>query len=153
MEVRSLCQALTLRPLSVALATCIDVEHGRRIGSTVARFAGSTLSARLSATPLYQARDFPAALTRTFLATDEDLRANPDFAGDPSGCTAVAVIVDHRAKQIICVSPTTLSPLEPSVAFLSIHAAILALLGSQWTGYESESASRPREMGNTKALE
>lgn len=74
-------------------------------GSTVARFAGSTLSDRLEATPTYQARDFSAALTRTFLATDEDLRANPDFIGDPSGCTAVAVIIDHRGKQIICVRP------------------------------------------------
>lgn len=74
------------------------------IGSTVARFAGSTLAARLAATPSFLARDFPAALTRTFLATDEDLKANPDFMGDPSGCTAVAVLIDFKGKQIICAN-------------------------------------------------
>jgi protein phosphatase 2C family protein 2/3 len=86
-----------LTPRSISLITFI------KTGSTVARFAGSTLAARLASTPSFKARDFPTALSRAFLATDEDLRANPDFIGDPSGCTAVAVIVDHEGAKITCV--------------------------------------------------
>lgn len=74
-----------------------------RPGSTVARFAGDTVHQRLAALPLYQSGSFEQALSRAFLATDEDLRANPDFKGDPSGCTAVGIIVDSDLR-IICVS-------------------------------------------------
>ena len=95
------------------------------IGSTVARFAGDTVHERLASTDLYKERQYEKALSRTFLATDEDLRASqshprpsffliavltfstttdPDFRGDPSGCTAVSIIIDSDYR-IICVSP------------------------------------------------
>ncbi|KAK4693202.1 protein phosphatase PTC2/3, partial [Phenoliferia sp. Uapishka_3] len=105
--------------------------HG---GSSVARFAGDTVHHRLAANDHFKKRDYEAALKRAFLETDEDLRArgvlsgirlgwytymlvflgsaDPDFRGDPSGCTAVAALITSDLK-IICVSlipQPTLSP-------------------------------------------
>lgn len=64
--------------------------HG---GATVAKYTGETLHTRLAATEEYKAGKYEEALKRAFLATDEDLRANPAFANDPSGCTAVAALL------------------------------------------------------------
>ncbi|GAA5896278.1 hypothetical protein JCM5296_002934 [Sporobolomyces johnsonii] len=74
--------------------------HG---GSTVAKFAGDTVHSRLAANDFFKKRDFEAGLKRAFLETDEDLRSNPDFRGDPSGCTAVAVIVTED-RNILCAN-------------------------------------------------
>ncbi|EGF98778.1 uncharacterized protein MELLADRAFT_95423 [Melampsora larici-populina 98AG31] len=72
--------------------------HG---GSSVARFSGDTVHYRLRSTEEYQRRDFPAALKRAFLATDEDLRSNPEFNNDPSGCTAVAALITHDGRILV----------------------------------------------------
>lgn len=74
--------------------------HG---GSTVARYTGDTLHHRLRATDQFKAGKFEEALKRAYLATDEDLRANPDFAHDPSGCTAVSTLITPDNK-IICAN-------------------------------------------------
>ncbi|GAA6020584.1 hypothetical protein JCM10207_008676 [Rhodosporidiobolus poonsookiae] len=74
--------------------------HG---GSTVAKFAGDTVHHRLAANESFKKRDFEASLKRAYLETDEDLRANPDFRGDPSGCTAVSAIVTPELN-IICAN-------------------------------------------------
>jgi protein phosphatase PTC2/3 len=76
--------------------------HG---GSTVAKFTGETLHTRLAATDEYKSGKYEEALKRAFLATDEDLRANPSFANDPSGCTSVVALLvagptnDTQSKQ------------------------------------------------------
>ncbi|OAV98500.1 hypothetical protein PTTG_07131 [Puccinia triticina 1-1 BBBD Race 1] len=72
--------------------------HG---GATVAKFSGDTVHFRLRSTPQYQSGDYEAALKRAFLATDEDLRSNPDFANDPSGCTAVAALITPDGKILV----------------------------------------------------
>ncbi|KAA1113371.1 Protein phosphatase 2C 2 [Puccinia graminis f. sp. tritici] len=72
--------------------------HG---GSTVAKFSGDTVHFRLRSTAEYQSGDYEAALKRAFLATDEDLRANPDFVNDPSGCTAVAALITPDGKIMV----------------------------------------------------
>ncbi|KAM0753554.1 PP2C-domain-containing protein [Meredithblackwellia eburnea MCA 4105] len=74
--------------------------HG---GSSVARFAGDTVHHRLAANDFFKNKDYLASMKRAFLETDEDLRANPDFRGDPSGCTAVAALVTPDFK-IICAN-------------------------------------------------
>ncbi|KAK4045985.1 Protein phosphatase 2C 2 [Microbotryomycetes sp. JL201] len=74
--------------------------HG---GSTVARFAGDTVHSRLSSNEPFKRHDFEAALKQAFLDTDVDLRANPDFRGDPSGCTAVATVITDDLR-IICAN-------------------------------------------------
>ncbi|BGP27668.1 Protein phosphatase 2C 2 [Rhodotorula toruloides] len=74
--------------------------HG---GSAVAKFAGDTVHGRLAANEFFKKRDWEASLKRAYLETDEDLRANPDFRGDPSGCTAVSAIITPELN-IICAN-------------------------------------------------
>ncbi|GAA5868498.1 hypothetical protein JCM3774_005398 [Rhodotorula dairenensis] len=74
--------------------------HG---GSTVAKFAGDTVHSRLASNEHFKKRDWEASLKRAYLETDEDLRANPDFKGDPSGCTAVSTIITPEMN-IICAN-------------------------------------------------
>jgi len=64
--------------------------HG---GGTVARFAGENVHKRLLSEESYQQKEYPAALKKAFLGTDEDLLADPSHTRDPSGCTAVAALV------------------------------------------------------------
>ena len=64
--------------------------HG---GSTVAKFAGKHVHERLKSDAGYQSKDYKTALKRAFLGTDDDLRADPAFFHDPSGCTAVAALL------------------------------------------------------------
>jgi protein phosphatase 2C family protein 2/3 len=91
-------------------------------GSTVAKFSGDTVYSRLRATDEFRSKRYEDSLRRTFLATDEELRrrasafdgfwlqmlkiggTDADFQGDPSGCTAVAVLIDEEQK-IYCVCP------------------------------------------------
>jgi Protein phosphatase 2C len=62
-------------------------------GSTVAEFSGQTVHTRLAGLAEYKEGNYEAALKRAFLGTDEDLRASPEYASDPSGCTAVAALL------------------------------------------------------------
>jgi hypothetical protein len=45
--------------------------------------------------------DYEAALKEAFLKTDEDLRADPSFFKEPSGCTAVAGLVTQDGRIIV----------------------------------------------------
>ncbi|SPO41689.1 related to PTC3 - ser/thr protein phosphatase PP2C [Pseudozyma flocculosa] len=64
--------------------------HG---GKTVANFTGETLHKRLAETEAYKKGDYPAALKRAFLQTDEDFLGDDSWKHDPSGCTAVAALL------------------------------------------------------------
>ncbi|WFD31020.1 protein-serine/threonine phosphatase [Malassezia sp. CBS 17886] len=64
--------------------------HG---GANVARYSGRTLHSRLLELPEFKERRWEAALQRAFLKTDEDLRSDPVYANDTSGCTAVAALL------------------------------------------------------------
>jgi len=74
--------------------------HG---GSTVARFAGDTVHSRLQGIEDYKNKKYEAALKRAFISTDEDLRSNPDFQNDPSGCTAVVTLITPQGS-IYCAN-------------------------------------------------
>lgn len=69
--------------------------HG---GSSVAKYAGQHVAERLASEPAYEEKDYATALKRAFLGTDEDLRADPAFFHDPSGCTAVAALITTDRK-------------------------------------------------------
>lgn len=69
--------------------------HG---GGTVARFAGQNVHKRLISEESYHQHQFAVALKRAFLGTDEDLLADPSHNLDPSGCTAVVVLVTSDNK-------------------------------------------------------
>lgn len=74
--------------------------HG---GSSVAKFAGTTMHTRLAGLDEYSKGDYNVALKTAFLNTDKDLRADPNFFNDPSGCTAVVTLVTTDGR-IICAN-------------------------------------------------
>lgn len=45
--------------------------------------------------------DYTTALTQAFIKTDEDLRADPSFLNDPSGCTAVVGLITTDGRIIV----------------------------------------------------
>ncbi|WWD05408.1 hypothetical protein V865_003485 [Kwoniella europaea PYCC6329] len=75
--------------------------HG---GSSVAKYSGTTLHTRLAGLDSYKSGDFEAALKQAFLKTDEDLRADPNFFNDPSGCTAVVGLITKDGRIIVANS-------------------------------------------------
>lgn len=64
--------------------------HG---GQSIARFSGSELHLRIKAEPSYQDKNYTEAIKKGFLNLDAELRRNPEFENDPSGCTAVTALV------------------------------------------------------------
>lgn len=69
--------------------------HG---GSTVARYSGRNVHRRLITEESYLEKRFEKALKQAFLGTDEDMRSDPAFMHDPSGCTAVAALITEDGK-------------------------------------------------------
>ncbi|KAI0061706.1 PP2C-domain-containing protein, partial [Artomyces pyxidatus] len=64
--------------------------HG---GGTAAEFAGRNVHDRLVREEAYREQNYPEALKRAFLGTDEDMLSDPTCIRDPSGCTAVAALI------------------------------------------------------------
>ncbi|ELU44409.1 protein phosphatase type 2C [Rhizoctonia solani AG-1 IA] len=85
--------------------------HG---GSTVAKYAGSHVHERLKSDAGYQSKDYKGALKRAFLGTDDDLRADPAFFHDPSGCTAVAALLTEN-KILVVSSKSSVSTTSPRI--------------------------------------
>ncbi|KAK4684189.1 protein phosphatase PTC2/3, partial [Tremellales sp. Uapishka_1] len=75
--------------------------HG---GSAVAKFTGTTIHSRLASLDAYKSGEYEKALKQVFLKTDEDLRADPSFFNDPSGCTAVVGLITTDGRIIVANS-------------------------------------------------
>ncbi|TIB95050.1 PP2C-domain-containing protein [Wallemia mellicola] len=85
--------------------------HG---GSNVARYTGATLYARLARSEEFKSGDWHNALINSYLNTDEAIKANPELSSDPSGCTAVSVLITPpeptatnssiSARKVICAN-------------------------------------------------
>ncbi|TDL22208.1 PP2C-domain-containing protein [Rickenella mellea] len=69
--------------------------HG---GGSVAKYAGEHVHKRLVSEEAYQQGDWQTALKKAFLGTDEDIRADPSYFRDPSGCTAVSALITSDKK-------------------------------------------------------
>ncbi|KAJ3763680.1 PP2C-domain-containing protein [Lentinula raphanica] len=80
--------------------------HG---GGSVAKFAGQNVHKRLVTEESFLAKEYDMALKRAFLGTDEDIRASPAHARDPSGCTAVAALVTHDKIYVVRTPITRLA--------------------------------------------
>jgi len=63
--------------------------HG---GQNIAKYSGAHLHERIARDPAFP-NDIEAAIKNGFLGTDEDLKNDPQFTNDPSGCTAVTAII------------------------------------------------------------
>ncbi|KAF0436962.1 PP2C-domain-containing protein [Gigaspora margarita] len=61
-------------------------------GQNAAKYTGNHLHVRISKDGTFEA-DLTTAIQNGFLATDDDLKNDPQFQNDPSGCTAVMAIV------------------------------------------------------------
>jgi len=69
--------------------------HG---GQNVAKYSGEQLHKRIATDDAFKREDYKIAIKNGFLGTDRDLKKDPDFSNDPSGCTAVTALVtpDNR---------------------------------------------------------
>ncbi|CAI2179476.1 10160_t:CDS:10 [Funneliformis geosporum] len=63
--------------------------HG---GQNVAKYSGAHLHERIARDPQFSS-NLEDAIKNGFLGTDEDLKNDPQYANDPSGCTAVTAVV------------------------------------------------------------
>lgn len=63
--------------------------HG---GQNIAKYSGAHLHERIARDSEFPS-DIDKAMKNGFLGTDEDLKNDPTFSNDPSGCTAVTAII------------------------------------------------------------
>ncbi|KAI8977310.1 phosphatase 2C-like domain-containing protein [Mycotypha africana] len=71
--------------------------HG---GSTIAQYTGENLHHRVINNPYFAKKEYEKALTAAFKELDKELLEDPNFAYDPSGCTAVTALVTPDRKTI-----------------------------------------------------
>ncbi|CAG8451464.1 6714_t:CDS:2 [Ambispora leptoticha] len=69
--------------------------HG---GQNVAKYSGIHLHDRIAESEQFNKKKYPEAIKEGFLGTDEDLKKDPKYANDPSGCTAVIALVTPDNK-------------------------------------------------------
>lgn len=69
--------------------------HG---GQNVAKYSGEQLHKRIANDEAFKREEFKVAIKNGFLGTDSDLKKDPEFTNDPSGCTAVTALItpDNR---------------------------------------------------------
>ncbi|RUP45818.1 phosphatase 2C-domain-containing protein [Jimgerdemannia flammicorona] len=72
--------------------------HG---GQNVAKYSGNQLHKRIAAEDAFKEGKYHVAIKNGFLGTDADLKQDPEFAHDPSGCTAVAAIIEPGKRVLV----------------------------------------------------
>ncbi|KAL1916260.1 uncharacterized protein VTP21DRAFT_5877 [Calcarisporiella thermophila] len=85
--------------------------HG---GNGVAKYSGKQLHMRIAKDEAFKKRDYATAIKNGFLGTDVDLREDPEYVNEPSGCTAVVALItpDNRlfvgnagdSRAVVCVN-------------------------------------------------
>lgn len=71
--------------------------HG---GANIAKYSGQYAHARIMSDPEFAVGNYEKAIKNGFLGVDEDIRKDPKFVGETSGCTAVTLIVTE--KKLYC---------------------------------------------------
>ncbi|KAJ9474490.1 Protein phosphatase 2C-like protein [Pseudozyma hubeiensis] len=69
--------------------------HG---GSSVAQYCGRGLHNTLISEANFKQGEYTEALQKAFLDVDEELKKDPNYTNDPSGCTAVTAFIKTDAK-------------------------------------------------------
>ncbi|KAJ3108165.1 Protein phosphatase 2C 2 [Phlyctochytrium planicorne] len=72
--------------------------HG---GATVAKYSGKHLHFNIAKDPDFKEGNYKAAIKNGFLKTDDILKNEPEYQSDPSGCTAVTVLITDD-KKLFC---------------------------------------------------
>ncbi|KAF8940458.1 Protein phosphatase 2C 2 [Dissophora ornata] len=67
--------------------------HG---GANVAKYSGDGLHRKIFADLAFAKGDYKTAIKNGFLEMDRALRHDPEYAGDPSGCTAITATVTDK---------------------------------------------------------
>ncbi|KAI8373089.1 phosphatase 2C-like domain-containing protein [Radiomyces spectabilis] len=74
--------------------------HG---GSTIAQYTGQALHLKLHESEHFKKKEYKEALKDAYLSLDKELKEDQNFAYDPSGCTAVSVLVTPD-KKLYCAN-------------------------------------------------
>ncbi|TKY88642.1 hypothetical protein EX895_002273 [Sporisorium graminicola] len=69
--------------------------HG---GSSIAQYCGRSLHNTLISEEKFKEGEYAQALEKAFLDVDEDLKKDPNYTNDPSGCTAVTAFIKTAAQ-------------------------------------------------------
>ncbi|KAI8332400.1 phosphatase 2C-like domain-containing protein [Chlamydoabsidia padenii] len=72
--------------------------HG---GSTVAKYTGNILHHKVRESQFFDKREYRSALKDAFLTIDKELQEDQNFTGDPSGCTAITVLITPENKLFV----------------------------------------------------
>ncbi|ETS62259.1 hypothetical protein PaG_03331 [Moesziomyces aphidis] len=81
--------------------------HG---GSSIAQYCGRRLHNVLIEEDQFKDGQYTQALQKAFINVDEDLKSDPNYANDPSGCTAVTAFIQasqndpKRLERIFCAN-------------------------------------------------
>lgn len=89
---------LDLEEGSAAAFFAVFDGHG---GQAAAKYSGRNLAGRIKKESSYASKDFLKAVKSGFLGLDYDLKTDPEFLEDASGCTAVCTLVTDD-KRIFC---------------------------------------------------
>jgi len=72
--------------------------HG---GQNVAKYSGEQLHLRIARDEAFSLSDYKVAIKNGFLGIDNDLRRDPEYQNDPSGCTAVTALITSDDKVFV----------------------------------------------------
>lgn len=72
--------------------------HG---GQNVAKFSGEQLHVRIAKDEAFTRNDYKVAIKSGFLGIDDDLRGDPEYTNDPSGCTAITALITSDDKVFV----------------------------------------------------
>jgi len=89
---------LNLNEGSTAAFFAVFDGHG---GQAAAKYSGRNLAEKIIKEPHYISGDYSQAIKKGFLGLDYDLKTDPEFLEDASGCTAVCTLITHD-KRIFC---------------------------------------------------
>lgn len=71
-------------------------------GDSAAKYCGEHLHDLLIEQPAYKNKQYEAAIKATYLQADEELKVYPPFFQEPSGCTAVSVLITPDDETVYC---------------------------------------------------
>lgn len=98
--------------------------HG---GSSIAQYSGRNLHTKLVAEDKFKQGDYTEALEKAFLNVDEDLKKDPNYTNDPSGCTAVTAFIKTADKDPKRVERVFVANAGDSRCVLSRAGAVLEM--------------------------
>ncbi|EST09282.1 Protein phosphatase 2C (PP2C)-like domain protein [Kalmanozyma brasiliensis GHG001] len=98
--------------------------HG---GSSVAQYTGRSLHSVLTGEESFKQGKYTDALEKAFINVDEDLKKDPNYTNDPSGCTAVTAFIKTTANDPKRVEKVFVANAGDSRCVLSRGGAVMEM--------------------------